>query len=434
MMKRILSLALCLLMLCTGLSQAESDPYALLRNALYRIVLRTEEGDVTLGSGVLFMNESVLLTAESCCLGAPLYAIGEDGEHAIVSCTLAGESGAALLEMAEPSTGTPLTLANYDVESLPYLFGCDAEGNLGALPMYLVRHARYRGQNALTLSGEEGLLPGGIMADAKGCIVGLIMAQQMEGYGMYTALEPDTLYLALTGGADAAAFLPMTAAWEDGLLRFTWTDDERGKGKYSLSLSVDDNSYYTTYEIQPGERGVQMAVPPGHTYYAQVQWVDAGQEAQPVYWAAMINYTLPTLDFTQHGFAQRCYLAAAPAGEEVTGLLDALAPITAAALSEEGSDLYLQVINTYDVDGEITLPMTVSLVAPDGQVYFEEMSYIFSPEYEQNDTFAVPVDELFAACRAFSGKGSYPAGEYALRYSIGGRAAGEYNFTLEDEQ
>lgn len=433
MMKRVLSLALCLMM-SISFACAEGDPYALLQKALYRIVLRTEEGDTTLGSGVVFMQNDILLTAQGCCREGEVIAIGMDGEHPVKLCAPAGDSGAALLELETPSAATPLALAGYDQESLPYIFGCDAKGTVGASPLYQVLHARYRGLNALTLVGEEGVLPGGVVADAKGNIVGLVVSQQMEGLGMYTALEPDSLYTALSGGGDASAFLPLEAAWAEGLLTLTWTDGERIDGIYRITLTAEENRYYTTYELQPGDRSLPLAVPPGHTYYMQAQWVDAGSEAHDLLWSAMTAYTVPKVAFQQHGFQQKCYLAAAPAGTEVTEALAEMSPVTGNALMDEANDLYLQIFNTYDVDGEITLPMTVSLIAPDGQLYFEEMSYIFSPDYEAEDTFAVSVDGLFDSCRSFSGYGTLPGGEYVLSYSIGGKVAGEYHFTLEDGQ
>lgn len=434
-MKRILSLALCLLLLGTVLSCAEGDPYALLQSALYRIVLRTEAGDTTLGSGVLFMREDVLLTAAGCCREGDLVAIGMDGEHQVRQCALAGNSGAALMELATPCAATPLMLANYDQESLPFIFGSDAEGDTGAAPLYQVMYATYRGQDALTLSGEEGVLPGGVMADAKGNVVGLVVSQQMEGVGMYTALEPDSLYRALSGDRAAEAFLPLEAVWDGGLITLSWTDEtQRTDGIYRVTFAVGDNRYYTTYELEPEERRMSLAVPPGHTYYAQAQWVDAGADAQELLWQAMTVCEVPEEAFDQYDFWQKCYLAAAPAGQEVTGALEEMSPVTAAALADEASDVYLQIFNTYDVDGEITLPMTVALTAPDGQLYFKEMGYIFSPEYEAEDVFAVPVEELFASCVKFSGSGALPGGEYVLRYTIGGKVAGDCRFVLEDEQ
>ena len=138
----------------------------------------------------------------------------------------------------------------------------------------------------------------------------------------------------------------------------------------------------------------------------------------------MTAYTVPESSFTLYGFTQECYLASAPAGEEVTGVLPEMTPVTAAALTAQDAARYLQVINRYDVDGEIEYPMSLELLAPDGQFYFSEHIYLFSPEYEADDCFAMPLDELFATCAEFSG-GMLPSGEYRVRYTIAGKIAGE---------
>ena len=78
-MKRLAALVLTVMLLFSLTAQAESDLGVLLTNALYRIVLRTPEGDTTLGSAVLFADQKILLTAESCCVKGDLVAIGEDG-------------------------------------------------------------------------------------------------------------------------------------------------------------------------------------------------------------------------------------------------------------------------------------------------------------------------------------------------------------------
>lgn len=433
MMKRMLSLLMLFCLLCSILPvQAEEDVYSTVQNALYRIVQRTKEGDVTIGSGILFLEKNLLLTAESCCREGNLYAIGEDGEYAILYCEAAGDSGAALMEMAAASSAEPLLLSNYEYDTLPYLFGADADDNAGAMPMYQLYLAMYRGQNALHVSGEEGLLPGAILADEMGQVVALVMGQQAEGIGMYTALESDSLYAALTGGGDTEAFLPMEIQWNGGMMNVTWQDKLRSSGLYYLTVSGEENYYYTSYENEPGNRTIELAVPPGHTYYLQVQWTESEQDAQPTNWNAMTIYTVPELPFRQYGFQQECYLACAPKGQEITEILPEMQEITAAALLSSNEARYLQVILSYDVEQEIDLPMTVSLIAPDGQFYYEEMLYLFSPEYEQNDYFALLLDDIFASCREFSESGTLPAGEYVLKYSISGRTAGEYAFILPE--
>ncbi len=124
-----------------------------------------------------------------------------------------------------------------------------------------------------------------------------------------------------------------------------------------------------------------------------------------------------------------CYLASTPKGVEPAGALEPMA-LTAAALADPACDVYLQVRSSYRVAEEIVLPMTVELIAPDGQFYFEEMSFIFDPALGEDDSFAVPVGELIDNCNTFSG--GLRTGEYLVRCAIGGRIAGEYAFTLQE--
>ena len=65
MLKRILMLLMTLLLL--ALPASAEDLYDQIDAALYQIVLRTDAGDKLLGSGVLFVDASAILTAEGCC-------------------------------------------------------------------------------------------------------------------------------------------------------------------------------------------------------------------------------------------------------------------------------------------------------------------------------------------------------------------------------
>ena len=428
MRKRILSLIVAFFLLLPCMSAGAEDVDSLIDNALYRIVLRTAEGDVLLGSGVLFLNESVLLTAEGCCREGQLYAIGGDGEHAIQAMEKAGSSGAVLMEMAKPSNAQPLTFSDFSAGTLPWIFGMTQQGDVGLLPLYHVRHAVVRGQNALVIVSEEGLLPGAVAVDEKGQVVALTVSQQGEGIGMYAALDADNIYTAMFPGENSP-FVKTELSWRGGSLTVSWTDRQRKNGMYVLTLSGDDNSYYTTFEADQETRSMQFAVPAGHSYDVQVQWVAAGETALEPDWRYMQTLAVPELPFRQFGYTQECYFASAPAGTEITDILPDMGSLTLMALAD-GKDHYLQVISRYDVTEEFEAPMAVELIAPDGQFYFEEHRFVFSPEWEEEDCFALYLDGLLTTCQEFSG-GVLKKGEYRVRYAIGGYVAGEYTFTLE---
>lgn len=428
MRKLTLLLLTLALLLSAGTAAAQGDVYDQVYNALYRIVLRTDTEDVTLGSGVLFLDQSVILTAEGCLREGALYAIGSDGEHAVQAMEKAGESGAALLQLATPSSAQPMTLANYDASTLPYIFGTDAKGKTGMVPLYQVLYGMIGGREALVLSGEEGLLPGAVTVDEKGALVGLVVSQRMEGMGMYSALEPDGLYAFLTGDT-SKSFLPLELSWRTGFLTITWKDQQRQSGLYVITLSGAENVYYTSYEQEISKKSIDIAVAPGHTYYVQVQWAESADAALEPDWSAMTTYTVPALPLTWYGFSQECHLSSAPAGQEITQLLPEMTLISVDTLTDPASSRYLQVTSRYDTDGEFQYPMTLTLIGPDGQFYCEEMAFTFSEEYEADDTFVLPVDDLLASCAQFSG-GTLQAGDYRLCYSVAGYEAGEYAFTV----
>ncbi len=433
MMKRILSLIMALLMIiCACPAHAEGDVSASVWEAVYRIVLRTEAEDITLGSAVLFTQQDVLLTAESCCREGDLYAIGEDGEHAIAEVTPLQDSGAALMRMHTPSAAQPLTLAGYETQSLPFIFGTDAQGKIGVAPLYHVIHAMYRDQQALQLYGAEGLLPGAVVADERGKIVAVTVAQQMEGMGVYTALESDGLYQLLYPDVADEAFLPVEITWDGGYMNIAWQDEKRDSGIYLLSLTSEENLYYTSYEASAEDSSLRIALPAGHTYLLQVQWAASAGEAA-FSWNAMDVYTLPELPLNEYDYQMSCYLASIPRGKDITGVLPEMPLISVDTLSAERQALYLQIKSSYTVTEEVSLPMTVSLTAPDGQFYFEELLCPLDPAKAQDDTYVLSMDELFASCRDFSGKGKLQPGEYAVRVHIGGYLAGEYPFTVQPE-
>lgn len=431
MIKRLTALLLAALLIFAACAQAESDLGMLLTNALYHIVLRTDEGDTTLGSGVLFADQQILLTAESCCVQGEIVAIGTDGEHKILAWEKAEDTGVALMEMVTPSAGTPLVLAALDAQSLPFIFGVSPEGEVGVVQLYQALHTMYRGREALIFRGDEGLLPGAFVADEKGGVIGLVVAQQAEGVGMYVALDPDTIYNALTTQPDAGGFCPSNLKWDEGFLHVSWTDETRQDGEYAITFSGEGNHYYTVYTEKSDARAVDAILPPGHTFHVQVQWVAEGEQMVEPVWSAMTPCSLTTQPLTSYGFWQDCYLTFAAPGQEGAIVLPPVEKITRAMLADGNMTPYFQIRNTYDVDEQISRPATVELVAPDGQFYFLDLTYIFDPAFETDDSFVLPIAELFDVCADFSG-GEVQPGDYVIRYFIGGEAAGEYPFTLEE--
>ena len=159
-MKKLLILLLALLLLPAAFAQGESSA----EDALYTIVLRTEEQDVPLGTGVLLLQPDVLLTAQPCLKDGPLYAVGADGEHAVID-RLDLSAGVSLLQLASPSDAAPLTFSDFSVMASPYMLGADEAGTRCLMRLHQAVYDRYEEYDALAICAEEGLLPGGAVLD-----------------------------------------------------------------------------------------------------------------------------------------------------------------------------------------------------------------------------------------------------------------------------
>lgn len=427
MLKRLLALLMAVMLLMMSIpAMAIHDVYDLIENAMYRIVLRTEEGDIPLGSGILFVENQVLLSSAACVQEGALYAIGTDGEYPIAAADLLDDSGLALLEIATATENTPLHMASENSAGMACIFGVSTTGEFIVAPLNQLRSTLYKNQNAMLLSSAEGLLPGGFIADEKGNLIALTIAQHTEGLGTYLALDANGLYRAMTRQQYADAFLPVEAVYESGVLTLTWTDEDRTKGTYLITLSADDNAYYTFFEAPYTERSIEIVVAPGHRYDFQVQWTQDQSKALEPVWGAMSGMIVPQASFNSYDYSQSCSLVTrTSANSSLVDLLETtLAQMTDASLLH-----YLQVEATYDVEEAIELPMSIEILAPDGQFYMETALCTLNPKKEKNDAFLLPLDALLADCAEFS-SGQLMLGKYELRYAIAGGVAGEYIFEV----
>lgn len=431
MKKLLVPLLLTLLLVLLLPTACAEEAYAAAQQSLYTIVLRTETGDVPLGSGVVFLRPDQILTAQSCLQQGDLYAIGADGEFPVAQQYDLSDSGAAVLRLKGGTSALPLQYSDYSHMALPMLLSVDASGRATFAPLFQAVYSSYRGLDALMLSSSEGLLPGGAMIDESGALMALVVSRKAEGEGMYTALTSSSLQRMMNAGLGDPAFLDVHCEWKGGMLTVSWEDQGHADGLYLLTISGAENTYYTTYTTQPDVHFMSIAVAPGHTYNLQVQWTKTREDAHGPTWSEMTRFTVPAGRFGAFGFAQSCHLAVTDQNPDlITHVLPEARGLFVAELQAEERTFVLQLVNRYDVDAQIEMPLVVELIAPDGQFYAQQLGYAFLPEYEENDVFCIALTEQLADCSAFSRGGLQP-GEYTLRYAIGGLTAGECRFTLQ---
>lgn len=399
-------------------------------DAVYAVLLRTDAGDVPLGSGVLYGGQDTLLTAESCVREGALYVTGADGEHAVTSWESCG-AGLALVKLDPPAQAQPLTLDLESTSVIPAVIGINAQGERVTVPLSQLRYDRYGMYDALQLHSTSGVMPGGVLVNANGQVTVMIVDRQAEGDGLYTGLAADVLQGVLTGEAGKA--LPLEFSWTGGLMTVQWADAPRTDGVYVLRIMAEENSYYRTIEFPHDQTQAELIVPPGHAYCIQVQWAASSAEVKALLMSEMTRYAVPDRPFTAMDFSQECYLASAPDGMDEISILQEADFVSVDTLTAEGISPYMQIICTYaQTEETLEVPMTVSLTAPDGQLYYETMGFYFEPEYAAQDAFTVPLGDLFASCAKFSGQGTLPAGAYEIAWSIAGQSAGAYAFTVAE--
>ena len=226
----------------------------------------------------------------------------------------------------------------------------------------------------------------------------------------------------------ADAFLPAEAEYANGILTINWTDDTRTDGLYLITLSADENEYYTFFEAACTDSSIDISVAPGHRYDFQVQWSKNTEDAIEPVWGAMSELFIPSASFNDYGYQNVSSLVTR------TGPHTPVSPLpetSLALLTDAGLLHYLQVEASYDVEEIVELPMTVELLAPSGQFYYESAQCVLSPGKEKKDVFLLPLDALLADCSELSG--SLPLGDYELHVAIGGKVAGVHPFTVTEK-
>ncbi|MBR3763202.1 MAG: hypothetical protein IKK57_01450 [Clostridia bacterium] len=438
MMKRILSLTLALLLTLAMLpARAENA------SALYQIVQRTEEGDRTLGSGVLFGTKKALLTAEGCWSEGDLYAIGTDGEHRITYKGQVAGTQLILLGLATESAAAPLPLSAEESQVINLLLGATPEGQLVQRPGGKVLATIVDGFGGLLMQAGEGLLPGAIFLGADGGLAGITVSQHGEAEGMYVALDSYALNYCLAGDGldDEAILLDVEVRWEQGEYLVDWSRSTGvvlpEKPVYTVCFSALCNPYMSRLTVTDGSTSAALPAIPGAK---TLIWVICSSErlAAPLYPEQEGQSVLATppdpQPMTEHGF-RNLRLSVTPGEPGYDGFTKDFLPqqpITRDVLNDENTIFYFQTEDAYTVDETIEdNPLLILLRTPEGYVFGYDSSYIFMPEYAESDLWLSDMSNAFAEYRQFAGANAWPAGEYVVQYLINGCEAGRFTFTLD---
>ena len=447
MMKRIVSLLLALLLLALVPAQAEVR----MPDQLYRIVLRTEEGHVTLGSGVLFGSKTALLTAASCWAEGDLVAIGADGEHAISYKGAVMGTQLITLGLATASAAEPLTITTADYLMDYVLYGVKADGSFVAMDVHGSRKTVVDNRAEALLYADEGLMPGAVMFGDDFGLACVTVHQSGEGEGAYATVADVTLTAIFgedggaTGGSNsstgAKVLSGITAAYEDGLIVVDWS----AASGYTLTentvftayIAVTTNNYLSLDVLEDGETTTSFpAIPETEAMIWVVAsededdaelYPETADQAQFVNVPAAAPITLYGLKNVRMGITP-----GEPGMEGNAADFLPQEPLTREALSDRDRPIYFQTEDVYTVGVEDSdHSLMVILYTPEGYAHYYFSGYMFMPAYAQSDLWISDISAVFEDYEAFCGGEPWPAGEYRVLFTIDGYEVAQFTFTLE---
>ena len=343
------------------------------------------------------------------------------------------EDGKKAYAPAAASTGTPAVCR-----------GLRADGAVVTIPVTRQHALTLDGTEGVLFTAAEGLLPGALLLDKDGGLVGLTVSSWGEGRGQYYAVSASAIVLAdeqpvALEGRFATAEAEITA--ERGLLRIEFPSlvSTLGEGDNISVLAVDPANGYRTYYIwhneeEDGEPYCNFAGVPGRSYDV---WVYVGPELPPASAldpAESRHVDIPAAKkLDRYSYRdENVWIAAVPVGTSV-GETEELPPAETSTglLFGEDREIYLQVTSHYEVTEEVEEILLIALYAPDGQCFAYLGGFLYMPSIMGMDVWHCDITELFEDCGRFA---DAVTGDYRLAYYYDGDLVGEITFTVTEEE
>ncbi len=292
----------------------------------------------------------------------------------------------------------------------------------------------------LTLSGDTAL--GAPLQTKDGLLAGIVVAEYAEGENRYIALTIREIQKWLNEVADS---LDEPEEEEDlspegytvtvnGIeVTFDWSAVDlpaipEGRALYLMVKDVD-SSYVTYIQLTEEETALTMFLTPGRTYESGLIVGDANEAPARMPQACATTVMPEAEPLTEYSFKSEV-LAIAEMAENAPADAMPTVPeeITEELLRSGRGCIYS--VSSYDVDRIITsLPLLVTLTAPDGSNYRWESLWIYHPSYEQRDEWYELIDGT--GLLEMLDINGYPEGEYEMCMYIDGKLADTFTFTLK---
>lgn len=440
MFKRVLIVLLTALLLSSA-ALAEADvPQALplLPESLYLLVSRDTQGvDTPVGSAVVYQNQSTLLTTAWTLLqlDGELYALGAGDEIEITgSAMLSDRDGLVTLTLASPSPAAPLS--PNPVGTAVYALGHTLQEQAVCHPIQYPSAIPYGESAAMLYSVPGAMLPGSVLLDEQGLLCGISLAAYGEGVNRYVALPLSESTLA----ADTISWLTgFTVTADAGYLHVDWSACDMTCDKDDCVTGVfyaDTRNPYYSYFMEE-ETSVEILMVPGHNYQVWVQHAHGDIDtdaARPE--EASVLATIPEAEaFERYNYKDSSiYLAAVPledAEECINMHIPPMEAMTAEALADAESAIFMQVVSSYTVAADVEADLLVVLTTPEGYTFDLPGTFLFDTTLQEKDEWNVEIYPLLDDYLSFNESGEFVPGEYTLCYYLDGALANQLTWVLK---
>lgn len=298
----------------------------------------------------------------------------------------------------------------------------------------------------LLLCGGD-VLPGALVTDAEGALVGMVAAEWLDQANAWVVL-PAAAMTDARARADAA--LQPVVESELPLLVDGWVtafDMETDGMRLTLHLPLDvpaveggrftaflaglNNPYYSYVPVSDVMTELPIYLPPEQAYAV---WLHYGTEEYSAlmpgeYYQYAQTGKAPA--FADYNYREtELYVGLIPAEAEQNSVrAEAVDTVTAAMLADETVSVCMQAVSVYEVTETITVDMQTVLTTPEGFTFTLDSGFIFSPEMAAEDVWNCPLDMLLNNYLRFSGTAA--PGEYRIDNYFDGKYVSTVTFMVE---
>jgi len=298
---------------------------------------------------------------------------------------------------------------------------------------------QWKGSRCLLLNLQEEVPLGAAVLNAKGELAGMVVAAYAEGMNRVLALPAEEIARAMT---EAGTILGGLYSWGDppegflvtaekNLVTIDWsamTLPEKAEGETLYVIIADTaNDYLNYYPAEVSDRTMRQVVTPGRTYISGILATSGAPSDLPERYEVTIVPNAQRL--TEYGFTPTLTaIAELPEGAD-----EDQAPVPVTEVTEEllrSGRAFFYSASTYQVEERLPeKTLLVTLTDPEGNNYRYESSWIYGPEYMNEDVWYI---SLTGTGLTYSlDNNGYPRGEYQMAYYVNGDLADEITFELK---